>query len=545
MKRVLRLVISFILVLGLLPVAAFAAKKTQTKEDILIQKARSCYSRSLYAAGRSSFHGYCGLMTSCQLRAEGINTWRITNDGNNQFDYYAALETTTGGYTVTPYYVSDFSLEEALNDLTRFGTRDVYNILVGFQWTSTEAGNRYGHAVFINGILDGVVYFTESYPSRFVTYKEEGQVVTCTIAQFAAYYDKWTSYEGLIWFGDGKYADSCERKDTNLLATVRFDTTLRSEPCVVGQNDCRVLRSVSGGEQVRATAVVKNKQGDYFYQVQDGEVVGYIAAAALFARQADPLDLQLTDEKLPTVISGAYNAGLAGTVLARFGGISRLGAVVTDSLGKQVRHVTAQVQGFRGELELLNEQLALDDLEPGHYKVELYAESAAPAVANGQETTLYGKILLRSKVVQVGGTMHVAKAQPVRQMLLPAKDNGWVQQEDGWHFLKEGQSLTGWQEILGVKYYFDEDGAAVTGWQETDGVKRYFSATGAMCVGWLQVGEDVYFRNPDGSAYTGWLEFEGKLYCFDEDGVRITYKRVKKDGVVYVIDRDGVATKAG
>lgn len=543
MKRFWAGILCGLMLISMLPVAAFAAKKPQTKEDLLIQKARSCYNRSLYASGKSSFHGYCGLMTSCQLRAEGINTWRITNDGNNQFDYYAALETTNGGYTVTPYYVSDFTLEEALNDLTRFGTRDVYNILVGFQWTSTDAGKRYGHAVFINGILDGKVYFTESYPSRFVSYKDEGQVVICTIAQFAAYYEKWTSYEGLIWFGDGKYADSCESRGTNLLTTARFDTTMRTEPCVVGQNDCRILRSVSGGERLRATAVVKNKQGDYFYQVQDGSLTGYIAAAALFAQQADPLDLELRSEKLPSVVSGAYNAGIEGTVIARHGGIAKLGAVVTDSLGKQVRHVTVEATGFRAELSSLNQQLQLNTLDPGHYKVEIYAESTAPAVSGGQETALQGKLLLCGKVVQVGGIMHVAKAQPQLQRLVQQPDSGWVQLEGKWYFLRDGAYLTGWQEILGVTYYFGEDGAVCTGWQEVDGVMRYFSATGAMCVGWLHVGEDVYFRNPDGSAYTGWLELEGKLHCFDDDGVMITFKRVKKDGVVYVIDTDGVATK--
>ena len=229
----------------------------------------------------------------------------------------------------------------------------------------------------------------------------------------------------------------------------------------------------------------------------------------------------------------------------RFGGISKLGAVVTDSLGKQVRHVSVEVTGFRAELALLNEQLALNTLEPGHYKVEIYGESAAPAVVGGEEILLTGKILLRGKVVQIGGIMHVAKAQPQLQRQVQLPVSGWMQKEDGWHYSRDGEGLTGWQTLCGVQYFFDENGAAVTGWQETDGVKRYFSATGALCVGWLWLGEQVYFRNPDGSAYTGWMEYEGKLHCFDDDGVMITYKRVKKDGVVYVIDRDGVATKAG
>ena len=542
-KRVLAWVLCFILVLSLLPVAAFGAKKEQTKEDILRKKTAVCYARSLNASGRTSFEGYCGLMSSYQMWVEDINDWCVINDGKDQFDYYAQLDITSGGYQVRPYYASDYSLEEALNEVCRYGTKDVYNILVGFQSTDTEAGALYGHSVFINGIIDGNVYFTEQYESRFVSYKPEGQPIICPIARFAEHYDNYAAFEGLVWFGDGKYADSCESQGTNLLTTARFDTTLRSEPCVVGQNECWVLRSISGGERLRATAVVKNKAGDYFYQVQDGDLTGYIAAAALFVEKTDPLDLELKDEKLPGVVSGAYNAGIDGSVIARHGGIAKLGAVVTDSLGKQVRHVTAEVTGYRAELALLNQQLALDNLEPGHYKLELYAQNVVPAVVGGKEITLSGKLLLRSKVVQVGGIMHVAKAQPQLRRQVPQPDAGWVQMEDGWHYLREGESLTGWQTVYGVRYYFDADGAAVTGWQEVDGVTRYFSETGAMCTGWLHIGDEVYFRNPDGSAYTGWLEFAGKLHCFNDDGVMITNKRVKKDGVVYIIDRDGVATK--
>jgi hypothetical protein len=57
---------------------------------------------------------------------------------------------------VKAYPASQYTLLDALNTITRNGTLDVYNILVGFQRTNTQLGSIYGHALLIHGIIDGM-----------------------------------------------------------------------------------------------------------------------------------------------------------------------------------------------------------------------------------------------------------------------------------------------------------------------------------------------------------------------------------------------------
>lgn len=488
MKRIGALCLCLLALAGVFAVGASAEDTAQTAVDdrleTVIDQAKSSYRRSLYAAGKSSFHGYCGLMTSHQLRALGINTWCIINDGNRQFDYYKDLEVTDGGYYITPYSAYDYSLEGALNTITRYGTRDAYNILVGFQWTSTEAGSRYGHAVLINGIVDGTVYFVESFDCSLDRYHPEGSVISCSISRFADYFGKWTKFDGIIHFGTGQYSDGCAEYGTDVTVQARFDSQLRSQPCLPEQNGCTLLRSVSAGERLRATGILENKQGDCYYRIEEDGRVGYIAAGAVCAQRADPEDLELVDAQFPDVVRGEQD-GLSGTVIARHGGVAAVEAVVTDSVGKQVRSVRCGANGYRWELDSLNEQLSLHTLEPGYYTVELYAQCAQPALFGQELQTLTGRVRLQGQVVQVGGLIHNAKAHPALQKKVQQPYEGWVYENDRWYFYEDGAAVTGWLTHCGVQYYLDDTGAAVTGWQQVDGKTRYFSHTGGLVTGWL------------------------------------------------------------
>lgn len=541
-KKTLRIFLCFLALIAALSVAVSAAKKKeQTKEEKLISSARSSYTKSLHAAGRSSFHGYCGLMTSCQLRALGINSWRVTNDGNKQFDYYSQLAVTSGGYYITPYYAEDYSLEEALNEISRYGTKDVYNILVGFQWTNTDAGKRWGHAVLINGIIDGTVYFVESYDSSVEKYCLEGTVITCSIGRFAEFYADWTTYEGCIWFGNGDYADGCDEYGTDVTVVSRFPAVLRSQPAVVGQQGSQLLRNVSAGERLRAVGLLENGEGDLYYRVLTEDGYGFIAADAVTAVRVDPEDLSLKDPQIPQVVRNERSAGLKGTVVAMHGSIGAVEAVVTDSEGNAVRSVSVDTTGYRWDIARLNSQLQLHTLEPGVYYLALYAMSNAPVAQRQEVVTLSGRVQLWGQLVQVGGTLRSGKAYPIKQKQVQQDMDRWVMLEDRWYYYKDGKPVTGWVSEYGAKYYLDENGAAVTGNVNVEGKHLYFSQTGALCTGWVVTEQSTTYRDSEGVAVTGWQSLDGALYYFDEDGVMVTGKRMKKDGVTYILGTDGKA----
>lgn len=500
MKRILTCLLAVICVAAL-AFSADAAKETElSKEQEMIRKARLTYSASLASAGKTSFHGFCGLMTSHQLYHAGINAWCIINDGNKQFDYYSALDKTTGGYYVNPYYLEDYSMEEALNQLCRNGTRDVYNILVCFQWTNTGAGAAYGHAVFINAILDGVVYFVEGFPDG--AWGREGTVVQFAVEEFANYYSGWCTYEGLIHFGG--YLDTCEDYTADVFIRARFETAVRSLPDVVGQEDCTEVRKVAAGELLHADTLLQTPRGDWFYRVQGG----YISANAVMATQGCGDRMTLSGFSLPEQMEENTDPELSGLVVG--GDITAVTATITDAGGAII--LRERMEG--SDLAALNEPMQFDLLVPGWYRVEIAGEAASTVLQGGQASSQYVRRVLLSTKLRVGQVEETILSAVEQQ----AKE-GWVHQQGKWYCYRLGKPCTGWLTDRGVGYYLDDTGAALTGWQELEGGKRYFTETGAMVTGWLTVEEGTYYLDDKGVPVIGTVTLGGQEYTFNEMGI--------------------------
>ena len=149
-----------LMVMSILPTPVEAAALTKSEINTQI---KNTYKKVLKLFRRNSLDGYCGAYVSGQLYLMGINTDLIGGDGKDQYDTFKNMKSTSGGYRVRPYPASVYSMEEALDHITDNGTQDANTILVGFQKTRSAAGKRYGHAVVIHAIIDGTVYFSESY----------------------------------------------------------------------------------------------------------------------------------------------------------------------------------------------------------------------------------------------------------------------------------------------------------------------------------------------------------------------------------------------
>lgn len=511
MKRILAILMCAVLLLAALPGICNATPLTKSQ---LISESKAIYDASLAASERESFLGLCGLMASYQMWKMGINTWLESYDGNKQFDVYAAKEITSGGYYINAYPADTYTLEQALNHITKNGTEDVFDILVGFEWTNTEAGQQYGHACVINGIIDGTVYFVESFPTSLGG--EEGNVITCSIKKFAAFYGDWTTFDGLIHF-TRDYTDSCESYGTNLFVRTRFDSMLRSEPCLVGKNGCKALRDIKSGERLYATAVFKNGQDELYYRIQDGELVGYVAAGAVSVARVNGEDITLEDQNIPTGLGQGKRLSIGGTVVAQNAQIGNLVLNITDMDGVTYLQARTEVNGGRFDLQQFNAQLGVGALPQGAYTLTLEAESTHVVVTGKQLRSRYVTVELLQMPLLVGS---MALAGQSRGNPVAARE-GWFWDGNTWYFYENGQAKVGWVQHLGVRYYLQENGAVTTGWAEVDGVMRYFSATGAMCTGWLNTEAGTYYLLPDGRPATGTRQLRGQEYTFDETGLLI------------------------
>ena len=181
--------------------ASELAEPYELTGEELITRIEETYDEALDLAGRWSFQGKCSMMVNSSAMALGIreSRFRLDGDGRDIYDKYSVMVRTDGGYDVVCYPRSEYDLEAALNAVCEDGTRDVYNLLVCFEGGSTANSSSYGHALFVHGILDGMVYFSESYGLNIAgEYYGEGKPIVCTVAQFAEYYNKWAYFEGVI-----------------------------------------------------------------------------------------------------------------------------------------------------------------------------------------------------------------------------------------------------------------------------------------------------------------------------------------------------------
>ena len=153
-KRILSLDLALAMVVALIP-AQYVSAMTA---DELETQVRNTYREACTRANTSSFNGYCAWLVNWQLVILGINSSYVSGNGKDEFDNYKNDTMSNGGYYITPYAAPDYTLLSALNAITNYGEADAYNVLVGFEKSTSAAGSRYGHVVVIHGIVDGMVY---------------------------------------------------------------------------------------------------------------------------------------------------------------------------------------------------------------------------------------------------------------------------------------------------------------------------------------------------------------------------------------------------
>lgn len=208
LKRAPRFVLSFLLA-GALLLSVSPRTSAQTlperiayTESELVERIEQTYTDARAAVGYRSFNGRCSSMVNGSVIALGLHDAANRGNGRDIYDRYKDLGRTSTGYDVVCYDGSEYTLAQALRAVSEDGTRDVYNLIVGWDSGITAASAAYGHACFIHGIVDGMVYFSESFALELLNGELywEGEPIVCSIDEFAAFYDKWACFEGLIHF---------------------------------------------------------------------------------------------------------------------------------------------------------------------------------------------------------------------------------------------------------------------------------------------------------------------------------------------------------
>ena len=480
------------------------------------------YKEARSLTGRYSFDGYCGTLVNAQLKLLGITTKVVGNNGNQEYDCYAAQRVTSGGFRTQSFSAKSYTLLEALNALTEGGTVDVTNVLVGFQQTRSSAGRRYGHALMIHAIIDGTVYFMESYSLTIGgKYFREGSPVSCSIEEFARYYTATTiSFDGVVHFSQQGYADRCKAYPSNL-SVICTGGELMSQPCeTMIDKDSTLVRKLLDGEPLQVTGVYQNSMGEYWYRV--GEKDGYVRADRTRMESLILSDISITGTVAPTILRQGNGYQVKGVIASRFNSVYTVRAQVYK-LGEEqtpVLSVTDMVEGMYYDLSgsSVSKDLMFRTLPAGQYRYELAVIVDDHYVQAGQLNIGWETVELWSSEFQVveesgelgiitldakGGSVALDQTvvpldTPLQSLPVPqlagSVFQGWYT-EDGVrvephtvpqgdmtlyaHWIEETALYEAWNDH-GKSLYYYSDGVTTMGSILVDGIVYYFSSVGTM-----------------------------------------------------------------
>lgn len=534
------------------------------------QQIRTAYLQALRGSGKSSFHGYCGSLVSWQTYSLGIDKKVYACNGNDQYDMYVNMGKTTGGYSVKGYPASKYTLLGALNAVSHNGTQDVYNLVVGFQKTNTTAGQRYGHALLVHAIIDGIVYFVEGFDSHVAgKFYAEGQPITCTIEEFAVYYDRWTVFDGIAYLGLKTYADLCTSYSTSMKAMATADGYIYEEPGDPGIHEPEAVEKLHSGQWLNVTALLKTPNGKFWYQVEIGRYTRYVEAEKLTMGSVDTSGLTLSGLKAPGALRQGLGFTMGGTVQSQDSKIRSVQVDVYSTVGGKALAFSSimEVNGKSVSLSKsqFNNALSFRKLTAGSYILELSVNLEINVFENGKSVTRIKSVDLwngwfkvvpdsasypvvkfdgnggtpkfnqgvvvknqaigqlpsaqRSGYAFLGWTLDKAGTQPVTEETVITKNTtlyaqwteghsgngGWQETADGWHFCAGDSPVEGWFQFGDLQFYQHSDGTLAKGWVMIDGSLRFFNAAGAFITR-LDSHSGVNFEaQTDGKGTLGWL----------------------------------------
>lgn len=560
--RVISLLLALVMVFMLIPAPVNAVANTP---DELIQQIRTSYKKALKSSGRKNFNGYCGTLVGWQLYHMGIDQKLQLLNGKDHFDRYRYVDKTTGGYSVEIYSASDYSLREAMYAITKNGTRDVFNMVVGFQKTNTEAGQKYGHALVVHGVIDGMVYFVECFNANIGgEYVPEGEAIVCSLDVFCTYYERWTVFDGVAYFGLKTYADVCEVYPCSMSAMAMADGKLYEEPGDPGIHDPQAVGSVESGRWLTVTGLLETPNQKYWYRVEENGEVRYIEAEILSRASFRTKDVKLEGLKTPSYLRKGNGFTVKGTVSAQHSQIRSLqiGVYAPDGGTEPIYSATLEVNGKTASLNKsqINNALMFRKLPVGSYQLRIEAQMEVYVWENNTLSTVTETVALWNSqflIVSDSNTYPAVKfdgnggVTSLDQIVLPKNQTvgslpvpyrsgyafvGWTLDAKGTQPVTE-ETVIKKNTTLYAQWQEGHSGSG--GWQETEHGWHYCSGDSPV-EGWIRFGSLLFYQYADGTFATGWAQIDGNLRYFNNAGAAIT--RLEMYGITFEMDTSGAGT---
>ncbi len=537
------LFLAAVCLLALLVFSARVEAASADKAQQIQQQITNTYRTALRRSGMGSFNGWCGSLVNWQTLLLGIDERMYGCDGKNEYDLYRNMGTTTGGYRIKTFPASEYTLSSALNEITQNGTVDAYNILVGFERTNTEMGCIYGHAMLIHAILDGQVYFMECYSTSLGgQYWAEGAPISCSIETFCDYYNAWTVFDGIAYFGVKNYADTCEEYPTSLYCFAQQDTPIYSEPNDPGLYESQTNgQSLSAGQAVQVTSLLKTPGGAYWYALNGQE--SYVPAETLTYVDHRYDDVTAKDLRVPSFLRQYNSFWVRGTVTAANCRLDSVDVIVYEATADPSSPTfSATLEATGSELNLntwlLDRAMPFRTLSTGTYRIAIRAQVGAYVLENGMPSLHTKKLTLWCSEFQVfpqwsesftvsydgqGGKPDINQTVIAAGAPLNSLPSASMEGKNfiGWSLDPEGTQLISKDTVMlqdtTLYAQWEDNGESFYGWRNVNGTWVYYS-NGIPQVGWIRQGDLTLYQLPNGSRAQGWHYIEDAWHYFTPTG---------------------------
>lgn len=275
-------------------------------DEKLLNSITANYDSALSIAGRSSFHGKCNLATAYQLKAMGIykDGLDYSGTGSSWHTYFKDVSSTSGGYNIVT-----ISGANCLYDLVSHYGNEIYNVVYSLGTGGTSGPE---HVLYIRAIIDGYVYFADSFGITYGRdYYPEGTGTVLSLSDFMASYKKMNGNAyGCVYFTTGKTEhlagsvenpDDWENNDTVYIEGKYIITAsmlrIREKPNTTSES----LDLIPNGETVTVTEIKDN-----WGKVEWNGKTGWICltyALRLSAVTSTPLSVSSLSADRPAVFS--------------------------------------------------------------------------------------------------------------------------------------------------------------------------------------------------------------------------------------------------
>lgn len=297
-------------------------------------------------------------------------------------------------------------------------------LVKGFVDVIKEAGYEPGLYTFLSWFDN---HFSDSYFNSLPKWIAQIQVSNCSYTRGVRMWQySWTgSISGIsgdvdcnYYYGtfpgtnpDTTYLSKCTQYASNLDIKTKEDVTVKKYPCWYGTDNSSLdVEEIKAGTVLHVTGVYKNSVGEYWYQVNNGSVYGYIPAECATVTGYRYDDVFVNNPQMADNLAVGAGYPISGTMQSRYNKMTTINAKIYNNenvAGETVLNSSyvASTYDYKLKGSEVDNNLWFSDLAAGYYIYELSADVENYYINSSNVLTKQSKnVVVWSKTFTVGSS---------------------------------------------------------------------------------------------------------------------------------------------